>query len=51
MPFHLTISRAIVVFGVAVVLGLAAIIGTSNYALQQTKWADRCMTGSSSVTT
>ncbi|WP_271594761.1 HAMP domain-containing protein [Bradyrhizobium sp. CCBAU 65884] len=37
MPFRLTISRAIVVFGIAVVLGLAAIIGTSNYALQQIK--------------
>lgn len=37
MPFRLTISRAIVVFGIAAVLGLAAIIGTSNYALQQIK--------------
>jgi len=37
VPFRLTISRAIVVFGIAVVLGLAAIIGTSNYALQQIK--------------
>ncbi|WP_298884921.1 methyl-accepting chemotaxis protein [uncultured Bradyrhizobium sp.] len=37
MLFRLTISRAIIVFGIAVVLGLAAIIGTSNYALQQIK--------------
>jgi len=37
VPFRLTISRAIVVFGIAVVLGLAAIIGTSSYALQQIK--------------
>jgi len=37
VPFRLTISRAIVVFGIAAVLGLAAIIGTSNYALQQIK--------------
>jgi methyl-accepting chemotaxis protein len=33
----LTISRAIVVFGIAALLGLAAIIGTSSYALQQIK--------------
>ncbi|HEV2153904.1 methyl-accepting chemotaxis protein [Bradyrhizobium sp.] len=34
---RLTISRSIVVFGIAVVLGLAAIIGTSSYVLQQIK--------------
>nr|WP_249145674.1 HAMP domain-containing methyl-accepting chemotaxis protein [Bradyrhizobium diazoefficiens] len=33
----MTISRAIVAFGIIVVLGLAAIIGTSSYALQQSK--------------
>ena len=37
MSFRLTISRGIVIFGVAAVLGLAAIIGTSNYALHQIK--------------
>lgn len=37
MPFRLTISRGIIVFGVALILGLAAIIGTSNYTLQQIK--------------
>ena len=37
MPFRMTISRAIVVFGLAVVLGLAALIGTSNFALQHMK--------------
>lgn len=37
VPFRMTISRAIVVFGLAVVLGLAALIGTSNFALQHMK--------------
>ncbi len=37
VPFRLNISRAIIVFGIAVILGLAAIIGTSNYTLQQIK--------------
>ncbi|MCW5705297.1 MAG: HAMP domain-containing methyl-accepting chemotaxis protein [Xanthobacteraceae bacterium] len=37
MSFRLTISRALVVFGVAAILGLGAIIGTSNYTLQQIK--------------
>src|SRR5512138_3023244 len=37
MPFHLTISRAIVIFGIAALVGLGAIIGTSNFALQQIK--------------
>jgi len=37
MPFRLTISRAIVLFGVAAFVGLAAIIGTSNFALQHIK--------------
>ncbi|MBI5319325.1 HAMP domain-containing methyl-accepting chemotaxis protein [Bradyrhizobium sp.] len=37
MPVHLTISRAIVIFGIAALVGLAAIIGTSNFALQQLK--------------
>lgn len=37
MPFHLTISRAIIIFGIAPLVGLAAIISTSNYALQRIK--------------
>jgi methyl-accepting chemotaxis protein len=32
---RLTISRGIVVFGIALVLSLAAIVGTSNYTVQQ----------------
>ncbi|MFO1111364.1 MAG: methyl-accepting chemotaxis protein [Bradyrhizobium sp.] len=37
MSFHLTISRAVVVFGIAALVGLGAIIGTSNFALQHLK--------------
>lgn len=37
MSVRLTISRGIVVFGVAVVLGLAAIIGTSIYTVEHIK--------------
>lgn len=37
MPIRLTISRAIVIFGVVCLLGLGAIIGTSNVALRALK--------------
>jgi methyl-accepting chemotaxis protein len=37
MAFRLTISRAIIVFGIAAIVGLGAIIGTSNYALHYVK--------------
>ena len=37
MAFRLTISRAILVFGVAALLGLSAIIGTSTFALNHLK--------------
>ena len=37
MPFRLTISRAVIVFGAAALLGLGAIIGTGIGALQHLK--------------
>ena len=37
MPFRLTISRALIVFGIAAILGMTAIIGTNNFALQHIK--------------
>src|SRR6478672_12125521 len=37
MPFRLTISRAVIVFGAAALLGLGAIIGTGIGALQHVK--------------
>lgn len=37
MPFRMTISRGIVLFGTILVLGLAAVIGTSNYTVQHIK--------------
>ncbi|MGX4770416.1 methyl-accepting chemotaxis protein [Bradyrhizobium guangdongense] len=37
MSLRMTISRGIVVFGIILVLGLAAVIGTSNYAVQHIK--------------
>ena len=37
MAFRLTISRTIIVFGIAAIVGLGATIGTSNFALQQVK--------------
>src|SRR4051812_23125681 len=37
MPFRLTISRAVIVFGAAALLGLGAVIATSNIALNHLK--------------
>jgi methyl-accepting chemotaxis protein len=37
MAFNLTISRAIVIFGIAAILGLGAIIGTASFALGHLK--------------
>jgi methyl-accepting chemotaxis protein len=37
MPFRITISRAIFIFGILTLVGLVSIISTSNYALSQLK--------------
>ncbi len=37
MSMRFTISRAVIIFGISAILGLAAIIGTSSFALQQIK--------------
>ena len=37
MPLRLTISRSIIMFGIAAIIGIGAIIGTSSFALHHLK--------------